>query len=56
MGRDHGQAEAEKIVQQGLERFGLSESDLESLPGSARQKSKNAAQLPVMTGCPFSRT
>src|SRR6202035_3602447 len=34
MGRDHGQAEAEQIVQQGLERFGLSESDLRSLPGS----------------------
>ena len=30
MGRDHGQVEAEKIVQQGLERFGLSESDLKS--------------------------
>jgi hypothetical protein len=38
MGRDHGQAEAEKIVQQGLERFGLSEIILESLPGSDPRK------------------
>jgi hypothetical protein len=38
MGRDHGQGEAEKIVQQGLERFGLSEIDLESLPGSDPRK------------------
>jgi len=33
-----GQAEAEKIVQQGLESFGLSESDLKSLPGSDPRK------------------
>jgi hypothetical protein len=38
MGRDHGQAEAEKIVQQGLERFGLAETDLESLPGNDPRK------------------
>ena len=30
--------EAEKIVQEGLERFGLSESDLKSLPGSDPRK------------------
>jgi len=34
MGRDHSQAEAERIVQEGLQRFGLSESDLKSSPGS----------------------
>jgi hypothetical protein len=38
MGRDHGRAEAEKLVQQGLDRFGLSETDLESLPGSDPRK------------------
>jgi hypothetical protein len=38
MGRDHGQAEAEKIVRLGLERFGLSESDLKSLLGSDPRK------------------
>jgi hypothetical protein len=38
MGRDHGQAEAEKIAQQGLESFGLSESDLKSWPGSDPRK------------------
>jgi hypothetical protein len=38
MGRDHGQAEAEKIVQQGLERFRLSERDLKSSPGSDPRK------------------
>jgi putative transposase len=43
MGRDHGQAEAEKIVQQGLERSGLSESDLKSLSGSDPRR----CQLPA---------
>jgi putative transposase len=38
MGRDHAQAEAERIVQEGLQRFGLSESDLTSLPGSDPRK------------------
>jgi putative transposase len=38
MGRDHAQAEAERIVQDGLQRFGLSESDLKSLPGSDPRK------------------
>jgi hypothetical protein len=38
MGRDHAQAEAERIVQEGLQRFGLSESDLQSLPGSDPRK------------------
>jgi putative transposase len=38
MGRDHAQAEAERIVQDGLQRFGLSESDLQSLPGSDPRK------------------
>jgi putative transposase len=38
MGRDHAQAEAERIVRDGLQRFGLSESDLESLPGSDPRK------------------
>jgi putative transposase len=38
MGRDHSQAEAERIVQEGLQRFGLSESDLKSLPGSDPRK------------------
>ena len=38
MGRDHAQAEAERIVQEGLQRFGLSESDLKSLPGSDPRK------------------
>jgi hypothetical protein len=38
IGRDHGQAQAEKIVQQSIERFGLSESDLKSLPGSDPRK------------------
>jgi hypothetical protein len=38
MGRDHGEAEAEKIVRQSLERFELSESDLQSLPGSDPRK------------------
>ena len=38
MGRDHAQAEAERIVRDGLQRFGLSESDLKSLPGSDPRK------------------
>jgi putative transposase len=38
MGRDHAQAEAERIVRDGLQRFGLSESDLQSLPGSDPRK------------------
>jgi putative transposase len=38
MGRDHAQAQAEGIVQEGLQRFGLSESDLKSLPGSDPRK------------------
>ena len=38
MGRDHGQAEAERIVQQGSRTFRLSESDLKSLPGSDPKK------------------
>jgi hypothetical protein len=33
--------------------FWTFESDLESLPDSARQKSKNAAQLPRHDGMPF---
>ena len=41
MGRDHGEAEVERIVQQCLERFGLSETDLESLPGSDPEKGVN---------------
>jgi hypothetical protein len=38
MGRHHVQAEVERIVQKGLQRFGLSESELKSLPGSGRRK------------------
>jgi putative transposase len=38
MGRDHAQAEAERIVKEGLQRFALSESDLKSLPGSDPRK------------------
>src|SRR6476469_5254140 len=45
MGRDHGEAEAERITQQGLERFGLSETDLESLPGSDPRKVSIAASF-----------
>ena len=52
MGRDHGQAEAEKIVQQGLERFGLSESDLESLPGSDPRKVAIAGSIHQSTTTP----
>jgi hypothetical protein len=52
MGRDHGQAEAEKIVQQGLERFGLSETDLESLPGSDPRKVSIARFLHQSTTTP----
>ena len=37
-GRDHAHAEAERIVRDGLQRFGLSESDLKSLPGSDPRK------------------
>ena len=42
MGRDHGQAEADKIVRQDPERFGLSDSDLKSLPGSDPIKVTNS--------------
>jgi hypothetical protein len=42
MGRDYGQAEADKIVRQAPERFGLSESDLKSLPGSDPIKVTNS--------------
>src|ERR1700680_2577801 len=52
MGRDHGQAEAEKIVQQGLERFGLSESDLKSLPGSDPRKVAIAGSIHQSTTTP----
>jgi hypothetical protein len=52
MGRDHGQAEAEKIVQQGLERFGLSEIDLESLPGSDPRKVSIAVSIHQSTTTP----
>jgi hypothetical protein len=45
MGRDHAQSEAEAIVQQGLERFELSESDLESLPGSDPRKVEIAQSI-----------
>ena len=38
MGRDHSQANAERIVQEGLQRFGLSESELKPLPGSDPRK------------------
>jgi hypothetical protein len=38
MGPDHAQAEAERIVQEGLQRSGRSESDLRSLPGSDPRK------------------
>ena len=41
MGRDHGQAEAEKIVQQSLESFGLSESDLKIVAGQRSEKGGN---------------
>jgi hypothetical protein len=34
MRRDHGQPEAERIIQEGLQGFGLSESDPRSPPGS----------------------
>ena len=52
MGRDHGQAEAEKIVQQGLVRFGLSEIDLESLPGSDPRKVAIADSIHQSTTTP----
>ena len=52
MGRDHGQAEAEKIVRQGLERFGLSEADLESLPGSDPRKVSIAGFIHQITTTP----
>ena len=52
MGRDHGQAEAEKIVQQGLEHFGLSEADLESLPGSDPRKVSIAGFIHQSTTTP----
>jgi hypothetical protein len=52
MGRDHGQAEAEKIVQQGLERFGLSEADLESLPGNDPRKVSIARYIHQSTTTP----
>jgi hypothetical protein len=38
MARDHARSEAETIALQGLERFKLAESDLESLPGQRDQK------------------
>ena len=41
MGRDHRQAEAEKIVQQSLESFGLSESDLKIVAGQRSEKGGN---------------
>ena len=52
MGRDHGEAEAEQIVQQGLERFGLSEADLESLPGSDPRKVSIAGFIHQSTTTP----
>ena len=52
MGRDHGQAEAEKIVQQGLERFGLSKTDLELLPGSDPRKVSIAGFIHQSTTTP----
>jgi hypothetical protein len=52
IGRDHGQAEAEKIVQQGLERFGLAETDLESLPGSDPRKVSIAGFIHQSTTTP----
>jgi hypothetical protein len=41
MGRDHGQAEAEKIVQQSLESFGLSERDLKIVAGQRSETGGN---------------
>jgi hypothetical protein len=52
MGRDHGEAEVERIVQQCLERFGLSETDLESLPGSDPRKVSIARFLHQSTTTP----
>ena len=52
MGRDHGAAEAERIVQQGLEHFGLSETDLESLPGSDPRKVSIAISIHQSTTTP----
>jgi hypothetical protein len=52
MGLDHGQAEAEKIVQQGLERYALSENDLESLPGNDPRKVSIAGFIHQSTTTP----
>jgi hypothetical protein len=52
MGRDHGEAEVERTVQQCLERFGLSETDLESLPGSDPRKVSIARFLHQSTTTP----
>jgi hypothetical protein len=46
------EAEAERIVQQGLERFGLSETDLESLPGSDPRKVSIAGFIHQSTTTP----
>jgi len=56
MGRGHGQAEAEKIVQQGLERFRFSESDLKSLPGSDPRKAAIAGSIHQSTTTPLGWT
>ena len=46
------EAEAERIVQQGLERFGLSGTDLESLPGSDPRKVSIAGFIHQSTTTP----
>jgi hypothetical protein len=38
MGRDHGQQKLRKLFNQGLERFGLSESDLKIIAGQRSEK------------------
>jgi putative transposase len=48
--------EAEKIVQEGLERFGLSESDLKSSPGSDPRKVAIAGFIHQSTTTPPSWT
>jgi putative transposase len=53
MGRDHALAEAESIVQEGLHRFELSESDLKSLPGSDFRKVAIAESIHKTTTTPL---
>jgi hypothetical protein len=56
MGRDHAQTEAERIVQEGLQRFGLSESDLKSLPGNDPRKVAIANTIHKSTTTPLGWT